>query len=475
MKKDVYFKIIIFLAIFNFLIRLPFLNLPVNWDEINYFDGVWAIYKNNLNPFTEFWGYKPPFLFETTAILFKLFSSSREWGRLVIYILSSLAILFNYLLGKKLFNKEVGLYSSLILFCFPLFITQSFLFQDALPLLAFTLASLYFYFSGRNLAYFISASFLVLTKETAIFVILFLVLFDLHRHFEEIESRLLLKRIILLISPSLFLIIWMFLNKRFLGWYLWPYNVSLFSAGGIDDILKFNKLTSAFADIFQIQFLWFIFSIILGGLVFSFGNLKIRKQLLKPAVIFFLILFLFYFLFYLWGSLLTRYLLFVYPLIFIICCWFIDKLFEEKRNKVILTVIICLGFISTNLYYTFKAPSFFWSGERDFSLFASIAIRKEALEYIENNYKEVTVIADWPISRLWEDPFFGYVQNYNRSVDLDYALKNWQTLKSPLLFVSYETDGRQSKLFTDKQVLVKEIKIDFLPDNKDKINIFKVE
>jgi 4-amino-4-deoxy-L-arabinose transferase-like glycosyltransferase len=490
MKRDSYLKVVISLVFVNFLLRLPFLNIPAHWDEVNYLDGVRIIFMNNLNPFVEYWGYKPPFLFEAVAILYELFFPSRIWGRIIVYFLSSLAILFNYLLAKKLFNREVGLYSSLMLFSFPLFATQSFLFQDAIPLTSLILTTLFFYFTKRKLAYFISAIFFILIKETAIFTLVFLMIFDFYVNFRKSKIDLLLKRAVFLISPALFLFIWMLLNKRVFGWFLWPLNVSPFSVENLKNFLNFQKLTRVFYGALQVQFLWFVFSIIFGGVIFSIGKGKSRRERLKPKVIFFLLVFFFYFLFHIWGVFLPRYLLFVYPLVFISCCHLIDRQISKKKIKLIITLIICLGFSYANIFYAVEASPLFYDMDRDFSFFGSIAIRKKALRYLEENYQGAVVIAGWPTNRLWEDPYFGYVSEGHVSFGLAF-LEDKRELDDflrgegsrPVLFISNDDDyisaeaeGYLGDLSLEQgSALIREVKPDIPLKKQDRIRIFKLK
>ena len=130
MKNDIFFGLFLFLLVLLF--KIPVLNLPLFGDEMHFVSGSLGILKNHLNPFVEFWGYKPPFLFFTTAIVYQLFGFSIIATRLVIVFFAALALFFTYLLGKELFDRKTGILASLLLFISPLFFMQSGLFHVAI-------------------------------------------------------------------------------------------------------------------------------------------------------------------------------------------------------------------------------------------------------------------------------------------------------------------------------------------------------
>jgi len=362
MKKSYLGKVVL-LALVNFLARIAFFSLPIHHDEDAYFGGALAIYENNFNPFIEFWSYKPPFLFEITAVLFKLLGPSRVWGRLIIAFFSSLSLLFLYLLGEKIFNKKTGFWAAIILFFFPLFMAQSFLFHTAVPLTALTLAAFYFYFGDNRKWYFIFASLLVLTKEPMIFVTLLLSVFHFWRNYRRKKLTSLTKEIVVLIAPLSFFIAWMLLNKKFLGWFLWPYNLSYFGQNPPYARPRFVDVTNV---VFKEHFLWFVFSLLIAGFVFSLSWKKLKKHFLGKETIFFSILFISHLLFFCLGAFLPRYLLFAYPLMFLCFVNLLEILFErrEKLFKIFMVGICCCFFLTNfyNLLFYPKIPS--WSGER---------------------------------------------------------------------------------------------------------------
>lgn len=480
MNKKYFYQILILILI-NFLIHVAFLNLPIHWDEDAYFSGVFEIYENNLNPFVEFWSYKPPFMFEITAVLFKLFGPSRVWGRLVTLIFSCLSLLFTYLLGENLFNKRVGFLSALLLFFFPLFMAQSFLFQAAVPLTALTLIVFYFYFLNKKFLYFIFASCLVLTKEPAIFIIVLLAFFDFWQSLSKKRSLTeVLKNNFFLLSPLVFFILWLFLNKKILGWYLWPYNVSYFSL----DQPHFQHLKYHLSDIFQDYFLWVIFSLLFSGFIFSFGWKKLKAHFLKKEIIFFCFIFLFFLTFFSWGAFRIRYLLFIYPLIFLSFTWLLEVIFKYKRDLATAVIVfLCLGFSIynfSNALLVQKLPS--WTGERDLSLLRLIYYRRQiAQKIVQSLPKKGVIIANWPYLNILRKPFFGYVEK-ERDVFSCRTNREKEKVKLFLLNEKYNKDvfliifsEQQDNLCFNKKNFywIKNIQSEYYPNLKP-VRIYKL-
>jgi 4-amino-4-deoxy-L-arabinose transferase-like glycosyltransferase len=385
--------------------HLGFLDMPLHWDEDAYFGGAHEIYKNNLNPFVEFWSYKPPLMFELTAVLFKVFSPARYWGRLITLIFSCFSLLFIYLLGKEVVNKRVGFLSAVMLFFYPQFMAQSFLFQTPVFLTCLTLSTLYFYFSKQLVFYLLSAGLFVLTKEPAVLVILFLSLFHFWKYFRRKKTKEVLKECLLTASPIIIFLGWMLLNKHFLGWYLWPYNVNYFQLTEGN----FLDLEFEFVDALANYFLWIIFSLLFSGLFFSFSVFDFKKRFFKKEHLFFGGMFFFFFFFFAWGAFRVRYLLFVYPLIFISFVSLIVSIFDKKKAS-LFVYFVCMLFLLTNLYNSFFLESLpQYEGERDLSFLRIISYRNDFAKHFEKNYPDGLIIANWPYLRILGNPFLGYI------------------------------------------------------------------
>jgi len=406
MKK--YSIAILVIVILNFLIRIPFLNFPVHWDESVYFSGSLATLDNKLNPFIEFWSYKPPFIFELTALFYKFFGISRWMPRLIIALLSSLSVFLTYQLGKKIFNYKVGFWASILLFLNPLFFTQSNFFHAAIPLTALFLVTIYFYFHKKLGLYLLFASLLVLTKEPAILIIISLACFDFLVNFRKTTFGKLIRRELVILSPLLFFVAWVLLNKHFLGWYLWPYNTSYFSLS----TRPYGR--SPFSDFFSVAFQehcsWFIFGLIFFVSFLSIQIVSLRKKIFnKWFFYFFSLAVIFPFIFY-FGAFLPRYYLFTFPGLFLAFVWVLEKVFKREKMKILVLTVICFFFLAIpirHLFFPKEVPE--WSGERDMSYLKIIRVIKNTSDFVQKESEGNLIITRWPITSAFDNPFFGYV------------------------------------------------------------------
>lgn len=460
---------VIILSLINFLIRIPFFNLPLHHDELVLFDGALKIYQNHLNPFIDFSGYHPPVFFEPVAILFRIFGPSRVWGRLIVDIFSSLSLIFTYLLGKKIFSARTGFLAALLLFFFPLFMGQSFLYQPPVLLTFLTLITLYCYFSDKKIFYLIFATLLVLTHETTIFVIILLSLFNYLRDTRKNKLEL-LRESCFFLSPLIFFFLWTLLNRLYLGWFFWPEHFSLLTSNRAYPQKPFDLILNlAVRD----NLFWVIFIAIFLGLIFTH-----RKE-----VFFFVFLYFFYLIIFYKLDFLPRYLLFLTPLVFLSFVWSLEKFLLKGRVLLISFIVGLFLFIFSyiNFYYLFLSPEqVIWVGERDLSFLRIVFLQKEAADYINSNFSDDVIISKWPIDQAFQDPFYGYVKKrmitWSCGTDEEKdEIKRWlsQNNSKNIILVSSTAYWVDRCLNSFNFRLVKEIDLDYFP-KADNIQIFSL-
>lgn len=95
----------------------------------------------NITNYT-FW--QPPVYLLLLATSFKLFGFGLTQARMVSVLLGSFTVLFTYLLGKKLYNKKIGLLSSVMLTVNPFFFFVCREVRMDIAVACFTLIALYF-------------------------------------------------------------------------------------------------------------------------------------------------------------------------------------------------------------------------------------------------------------------------------------------------------------------------------------------
>jgi len=408
-KKIPWYGIGIFsLIIVNFLIRLPFANDIAILDEGGYFQGAIRIYENHLNPFIEFDGYKPPVSVYISALFFTLFSPSRTIARLFIAFCSSLVLLLTYLLGRKLSHRNTGLAAAVLLFLYPAFFSQGFLYSDALPLAVLTLATIYSYLTKRYISYFVSATLLVMTKETAIFTLLALALYDIVVNKTLRTGRTGIKQLLFLLCPVSYLVLWMLVNWWHFGWFVWLPSFELLQAGiqtyGRTSILIEN-FSNTFLNVYAQPITWTLFTVF----VLSTGIPALRKILFQSWIFFFLGFYLLSFLFLSFRFLTPRYLVHVTPLVFLVFGHTITETFGRNIRKIyIFVVLVCFWFIGWHTYTVLHTQ--WYDPDMDVSFFYYRAVHKQAIDGIYRDYPDAVINKAWPWDTYLLTPLAGYVK-----------------------------------------------------------------
>ena len=361
----------------NLFVRLPLANLPVYHDETFYFNGALMVLKNNLWPWVNFSGYKGPVVYEPVALLIGFLGVYRWWARILIYLCSSISIWLVYKLGKKLFGERVGLATAGLLLVMPLFMVHSLWYTDAVPLLMMVLLTLNYYFEGKMFEYFICSLLLVLTKETAIFVPLFLALFG--------------GQWLVGLVPMVGFGIWMLLNKIFLGFYLSPASVDLLGGNGWLQKWSFG--------IFNWGTLFWLLAVGLAAWQ--------RKKINIKIVGLFLGMYFFYNLVYGITYFNQRYLLLVMPLVIMILVYLLE-IIGGKKILMMGTIMMLLVMI------LIQAWQWQWgrveNGGDDLRVFKIMGLQRQVADYLGNNFADYKVLVTWPLADYISDPFLGYVK-----------------------------------------------------------------
>ncbi|OGQ92991.1 MAG: hypothetical protein A2284_02390 [Deltaproteobacteria bacterium RIFOXYA12_FULL_61_11] len=209
------------------LTKAPYLQKPYWWSEKAYLDGALAIVANGLNPFVEFWSYKPQLLLWLAALGFELGAGTLWWPRLLIALAAILALFATYELGRLLAGPGTGFLAALVVFAMPPFFVHAESFVEAVPFTATVLWLLLALTWGSDRWTVVFGSLLVLQKEPAVLLVAGLagveLWFDLR---SGLPRGRCLRRQLLLLSPLGVFVLWLALNHLVFGWFLWPHNLS---------------------------------------------------------------------------------------------------------------------------------------------------------------------------------------------------------------------------------------------------------
>lgn len=164
-------EIIIFLLVFIFLYTFNLDKFPRVWtDEAWFSNPAYALItigklgttmKYDFFNIANYTYWQPPVFLLLLAVSFKLFGFGIIQARIVSVLLGLITVLFTYLLGKKLYNTNVGLLASLLLISNPLFFYVSRQSRMDIAVVCFLLIAFYYIFKAlkqsRPFYYFLSA------------------------------------------------------------------------------------------------------------------------------------------------------------------------------------------------------------------------------------------------------------------------------------------------------------------------------
>ncbi len=413
--------IILVFIILAFALKSPILNTPHYWDSLNRVHNAHWIKTHSFNPFLkEGEGLlsaqgRPPFFLELLAVFWTLFGDSLYVSHLVVVIFSFLGLLFTYLLGKHFFSSNVGFFSSLLLFFSPLYFAQSGILNYAVPLTALSVMVVYFALTENKVAYFISASCLVLTKETGMLILIPVLLALLWRYRKQSKS---FKNILVIISPFFVYLLWLLACKIYHGWFLFPGHAGILNLSSLSHIILTLKIRVG--QLFFKNYHWLLSLVILAASVKwikTFLREKEKGIILIGAMAIYLIFFALY------PVPLDRYLLPVYPLFFMLFFQSVDFLSKQDWRPSFIAFLVITSLFIMN--WTGKRSTLGHELETNLEYLDFIEVHQKAAQFIESHYPDKYILTDWPQTMELRYPFEGYVESPVRASSIfeDYDLQ----------------------------------------------------
>lgn len=170
-KKRAIIIFLIIIILLAFFIRLFPLRIFHWWDETVYLQNAETIFSGRTN-YDEF-SFRPPLLSIIFAGVFFLWHSAIT-ASIVVALICTLAMIFVFLIGKKMYNVETGVIAALITGFAPFIVLSSNFLLTDVPSMALLAISFYFgLFKEKNKLFLsgIFASLAILMKFTAILFI----------------------------------------------------------------------------------------------------------------------------------------------------------------------------------------------------------------------------------------------------------------------------------------------------------------
>ncbi len=215
------------LTIFAFA-KLPTLDTPFFHDEITLIDTApnLALGDLNLARSTPYAGH-PPLI----ELFFSIFSLMLPLSRTVPHMISLVsalaALIFTYLIIRKIARKPFPLLITILLAVTPMFFAQAGILNLDMPVTALILGAFYFYLKQQKAFFVFFSTLAVLAKEPAALIVLVIVLFDfittnLRKPIQYLRDKYYYS------VPFLILIAWWLFCKFNFGWFIWSQHAGFF-------------------------------------------------------------------------------------------------------------------------------------------------------------------------------------------------------------------------------------------------------
>jgi len=293
------------------------------------------------------------------------------------------------------------------------------------------------------------------------------------------------KKSFVYLSPAFFYLGWLIFHKFQTGW-MFPIQRMHDSVWGRADLIK-SVFFFIFSKVFIENYIWILLIVIFVFLVFYFKDMDIS---FKKHFFFLMILISGYIVLllikYIIGSIfLPRYLLPLYPLLFVLCGISLDVMFTDNKKIIIFLVGIIFVFTTQwNLHRVVESDGAGAELETNLEYIDMVKTHQEACAFIEDRYSDSVVLTTWPMTTELMFPYLGYVNksikcyapfNYelNEEGSVSIKIKNQANLRNvDLVYFSPQSHGYKAMLRLMSSMHLKYIK-QFSRDNKT-TQIFKV-
>lgn len=407
-------KYFIYIILLVFVLsRLNNLSLPYYWDEAwSYARAIIHMSQDGLtllpgNTDVELTRGHPLLFYFLSALWMKIVGSGLIANHIFPLITSVFCILVFFFFCKNFFNITTAYLAVLLLIAQQIFLAQSTMLLPEIMLALLSVISVYAYFRKRWFVFVLSATCMVLTKESGL-VLALVFLFDhfiITLFFRDARKRknIFSVKIIYLLIPLIFFGLFILIQKAKTGWYFFPEHMDMIKSS-FTDILKSLRKCSLLLIIENGRYLLF-----LAGLTALFFTFKqFRKDYTRVRIILLLSFFIiFYMLFCSLNFFSTRYLMSILPFTLAISAFLIIAVLKEKR--------VYLFFVSTALVLTtFAFTIFTGKNESDVSLSYrnSVLLHKEVVEYLEDHqWQDKKICGNLLMMFSLQEPLLGYLDN----------------------------------------------------------------
>lgn len=387
-------------ALLQYLLHLPYLNIPYFWDELGQFipasldiwqKGAWVPVSTTPNV-------HPPGIMAYLAGVWTLAGYSIPATRCAMLLLASLLLFFTFLLAIEIYKRvriplrgAPAFHVVALLLVSPLVFSQSLLAQLDMPAALFGVISLYLFLRRRLWWCVASCTALVLTKETGLLLPgLFLLAAARGKRWREAAGFLI---------PIAALATWLVYLKAHTGTFL-----------GDTGFAHYNfwfQLHPVRLPLTLLRRVFYIFvdNLHIAGtiaLVIAFRRTKLFEASVWKWVAAVFVLHVLA-VTVLGGAALERYLLPVLPLLYIAIAgaWAAIPRSAARASA----AVLYLGLIAGNF---FNSP-WPYPFENNLAVVDFVNLHREAARYVERHYSQETIASAWPFPDALRRPEFGYI------------------------------------------------------------------
>jgi len=472
-------KIILIIFSLAFLLRIisSFLNPVLWWDETvyanlgydlshNFLDyslknGQWSDFIPSGGDSFYAWpkiGFRAPLLSYSLSLIYLI--NLNFLIKFFVPLIGALSVIIIYLLGKKLFNKRVGIYSALFLALFPLHVYYSGKILTGVFFTFFVLLTFLSFWKGyeednkkHKILFGIFLALSLLARYTALWIMpIFLIYFLVRdKSFKFLKDKYLWYSILAFFITLIPLFIY--------G--MFEYN------SPIGALIHGGKASAYWGGMqswsFFFQYAWQIFSIIGLVFLFSLGYILYKKEFLRKEIYLLLI----WIIFFLSMALFMphkedRFILPIFPAICLLSGFFMTKLENHRKKILIFIVAILLISISLQFIIEYKRS---YTGNNECFL--------DANEFLKDIEENILIISDESAivyyytkyqTRFYPNPFsLENIQNSVKSTD--------DENRTYILFTEYDMPLNEKKNVEIKRILDDNFKKVFECLKQEKLSI----
>jgi hypothetical protein len=388
------------LAIATILVKLPTLDTPAYWDEMGWLGQAYWLSEGSLHraipglrPAAAFWGH-PPGLHLILATLGKVFGVSLNTAHALIAVFAALGVCATFLLARYWHGTRTAWLAAFFLLLSPVYLAQSGMFLADVPVTALGALATYFVLKGRYGPYVACASCMVLLKETAIALVVALLLYRFVVLNPFRQARL--RDVARYSAPLAVIGAFILLQKATTGhfFFIYDFDVELFQLTP-DHVRYQSGLITRWLFIDQHRF---IFTALIA-LNLSVNGRARRRELWLFVFVVVLSGYSFSVLYFL-----PRYLVPVLPLFYILAAASILDLARGFRLQ-LSAACAALGMMSWSLV----SQPLRGNGETSLRYLDIVAMHRAAIDRIARDRPEARVLTTWPHTDELTRPLLGYV------------------------------------------------------------------